>query len=75
MIEHIDPSHGLLLAAFEARERGDTDKLELIQKLAENPEHAEQIVREAEAMATMHPENPINKPQGGADSSATFLVS
>lgn len=67
----IDPMHGLILAAFEAKESGDSGKLDLLGKLAENPALAHEIVREAEQIAMMR--DPDGDERGDAGKPATFL--
>jgi hypothetical protein len=67
MPEH-DPKvkAALMAAALEAAERGDHDKLDLLEKLAADPEMAQRIFDEATQVTTMS-EEPT------PDASASFL--
>jgi hypothetical protein len=61
--EPVSTAHGLLLAAFAAQEKGDTEALANLAKLAENPEAAARVVEEAHQLATMRdPEEPATAP-------------
>ena len=68
MNEPIDPTHALILAAFAAAE-SDRSKLPLIAKLAERPEIAEEVAREAEHLAAMADDD-----EGGAGQAPAIFL-